>query len=132
MASKSDHERVLKLDSVNYELRVALRECRDQLERLEKFLELSEQARPAAVEPAANSSASTNLSRPAFWPHGAESIFQNGSARSFRPPHHLFFGTLFKFSHRTDDMIAVRTPDHCIVTHAFENLETVISALGAV
>lgn len=47
MASKSDDERVLKLDSVNYELRVALRECRDQLERLEKFLELSEQARPA-------------------------------------------------------------------------------------
>ena len=43
MPSKSDDERVLKLESVNYELRVALRECRDQLERLEKLLELSEQ-----------------------------------------------------------------------------------------
>jgi hypothetical protein len=41
--AKSDDEGVLKLESVNYELRVALRECRDQLERVEKFLELSEQ-----------------------------------------------------------------------------------------
>ena len=43
MPSKSDDERVLKLESVNYELRVAFRECRDQLERFEKLLELSEQ-----------------------------------------------------------------------------------------
>ena len=43
MPSKSDDERVLNLESVNYELRVALRECRDQLERLEKLLELTEQ-----------------------------------------------------------------------------------------
>ena len=43
MPSKSDDERVPKLESVNYELRVALRECRDQLERLEKLPEFSEQ-----------------------------------------------------------------------------------------
>lgn len=43
MTDKSDDERVHKLESVNYELRMALRECREQLQRLERLLERSEQ-----------------------------------------------------------------------------------------
>ena len=43
MSAKSDDERVHKLESVNYELRIALKECREQLERLERLLAKSEQ-----------------------------------------------------------------------------------------
>ena len=46
MANKSDDERVHKLENVNYELRVALKECREQLERLEKLIQRSERGRP--------------------------------------------------------------------------------------
>ena len=43
VANESDDERVHKLESVNYELRMALKECREQLERLEDLLARSEQ-----------------------------------------------------------------------------------------
>lgn len=43
MANESDDERVHKLESVNYELRMALKECREQLERLEDLLARSGQ-----------------------------------------------------------------------------------------
>ena len=43
VSEKSDDERVHKLESVNYELRMALKECREGLERLEKLLGRSEQ-----------------------------------------------------------------------------------------
>ena len=46
VANKSDDERVHKLENVNYELRVALKECREQLERLEKLIQRSERGRP--------------------------------------------------------------------------------------
>ena len=42
VTGKSDDQRVQKLESVNRELRVALDECREQLERLEKMLERTE------------------------------------------------------------------------------------------
>ena len=43
MSDKPDDDRVNKLESVNYELRMALEECREQLQRLERMLERSEQ-----------------------------------------------------------------------------------------
>ena len=43
VATESDDDRVHRLESVNYELRVALKECREQLERLERLLARSDQ-----------------------------------------------------------------------------------------
>jgi hypothetical protein len=43
VSGKSEDNCVQKLENVNYELRKALKECREQLQRLERLLNRSEQ-----------------------------------------------------------------------------------------
>jgi hypothetical protein len=59
-------------------------------------------------------------------------IFRNGSTRGFDPLQNLVCNALFKFSHGANDVVTIGAPYHRIVAHAFENLETVVPALGAV